>query len=413
MAKTEERPDVEARTQRVGVRRPRLFREVLRNLRRRKLRSFLTLSGIALGAFALMVMGSLAENFNTSISSLEDFLSEQILVRPKGSNVFFSAGHLPASLAAEYEEVDGVGVVVPRVTILVEEDGAADFGPPRQVFGVDIERALQTPLTDLRLASGRQLRADEEGAIVLGASLARDLGSTGDPAGPGDTVTIRGHDFEVVGVGQATATPVDDFATTSIADTRVIAKEADPFLQVEKIADEFSIYPAAGTDPNELAERIESISDRSLVFPPEESSQQIGQLTAIWNTIILGSALVAILVGGVAIINTMIFSITERTREIGVKKAIGASSRDVLREFLAESVILSLLGGLLGGGAGYLFVTLVNATSREEGVIAFTATPRLTVFVFVLAVVIGAGAGFLPARRAARIDPVRALRTIG
>lgn len=398
---------------RVGARRPRLFREVLRNLRRRKLRSFLTLSGIALGAFALMVMGSLAENFNTSISSLEDFLSEQVLVRPNGSNVFFSAGHLPAALAAEYEEVDGVGVVVPRVTVLVDEDGAADFGPPRQVFGVDIERALQTPLTDLKLASGRQLRADEEGAIVLGASLARDLGPEGNPAGPGDTVTIRDRDFEVVGVGQATGTPVDDFATTSIADTRAISKEADPFLQVEQIADEFSIYPAEGTDPNELAERLEGISDRTLVFPPEESSQQIGQLTAIWNTIILGSALVALLVGGVAIINTMIFSVTERTREIGVKKAIGASSRDVLREFLAESVILSLLGGLLGGGAGYLFITLVNATSRDEGVIAFTATPRLTVFVFALAVVIGAGAGFLPARRAARIDPVRALRTIG
>lgn len=413
MTKTRERPDAQVRSRRVQVRRPGPLREVGRNLRRRKLRSFLTLSGIALGAFALMVMGSLAENFNTSISSLEDFLEEQILVRPKGSNVFFSAGHLPVSLAEEYEAVDGVGVVVPRVTVLVEEGGAADFGPPRQVFGVDIEQALRTPLTDLNLASGRQLRAGEEGSIVLGASLARDLGSGDDPAGPGDTVTIRGHDFEVVGVGQATATPVDDFATTSIADTRAIAKEADPFLQVEQIADEFSIYPADGADPNELAERIEPISDRALVFPPEESSQQIGQLTAIWNTIILGSALVALLVGGVAIINTMIFSVTERTREIGVKKAIGASSRDVLREFLAESVILSLLGGVLGGGAGYLFVTLINAVSREEGVIAFTITPRLTGFVFLLAVVIGAGAGFLPARRAARVDPVRALRTLG
>ncbi len=395
------------------ARRPTLFSEVGRNLRRRKLRSFLTLAGIALGAFALTVMGSLAENFNGSISSLRDFLEEQILVRPKGSTVFFSAGHLPIDLLPQLEAIEGVEVVVPRVTVLFEEEMDAQFGPPKQIFGVDIERALRSPQGDLQLASGRALEPDDRWKIVLGASLARDLDIGGRPARPDDVVLIRDKEFEVVGVGRATGTPVDDFASASIEDTRDIARDADPFLEVDRIADEFSVYLAEDGDADVVADEIRALSDRALVFPPETSAQQLRQLTAIWNAIILGSALVAFLVGGVAIINTMVFSVTERTREIGIKKAIGASSRDILREFLSEAAILSFAGGILGGLTGWLFTQALNATSRDEGVIAFTVTPRLAAFVFLLSVVIGVGAGFLPARRAARIDPVRALRTVG
>ncbi|MEX2395180.1 MAG: FtsX-like permease family protein, partial [Actinomycetota bacterium] len=231
---------------------------------------------------------------------------------------------------------------------------------------------------------------------------------------PGDKVTIRDHTWEIVGVEKATGTPIDQFSIASIEDTRVIAKEENEFLQAGKIAGEIQVYPEDGVDPNDLAEKVSDVvGKRAKVFPPQASSEQIEQQTAIFSAIILGSALVALLVGGVAIINTMIFSVTERIREIGIKKAIGASSRDILREFLSESAILSFSGGILGGVLGYLFTLALNATTRDTGVIAFTVTPRLALFVFLLSLFIGAGAGLLPARRAARIDPVRALRTLG
>ena len=398
-------------------RRPGLFREVGRNLRRRKLRSFLTLSGIALGAFALTVMGALSENFNRQIGSLEEFLSEQVLVRPKGSNIFFSAGHLPISMVGELERVDGVKVAVPNTDVLFEEDSDTGFGPPKSINGVDIARARRSPLDDLELASGRKIRPGERWKIVLGSTLAQDAGEIahlGRPARPGDVITIRKHRWEVVGVGRATATPIDLFAVASIEDTRVIAKEDDPFLDAAHTTEEIQVYPKDDIKPDQLADRIERlVRDRAIVIPPATSSEQIQQQTAIFNAIILGSALVALLVGGVAIINTMVFSVTERTREIGIKKAIGASRRDILREFLSESAILSFSGGVLGGVAGYLFTFGLNASTRGSGVIAFTVTPRLALFVFLLSLVIGAGAGLLPARRAARIDPVRALRTLG
>lgn len=395
------------------LKRPTMFREVGRNLRRRKLRSFLTLAGIALGAFALTVMGSLAENFNTSIGSLRTFLEDQVLVRPKGSNVFFSTGHLPVTTLPKLEGVEGVGVVVPRVTVMFDEEGRANFGPPEQIFGVDIERAIRSPLADLKLAAGRRLQPGDRGKIVLGSNLAQKFKVGGRYATAGDRVEIRGHEFEIVGVGQASGTPVDSFATASIEDTRAILKAAEPALDVDAIVHEYSVYPRSGVKPASLSKGIERAAPDALVFPPDTAAAQLRQLTAIWNSIILGSALVALLVGGVAIINTMIFSVTERTREIGTKKAIGASSRDILKEFLSESAILSFSGGILGGVFGWLFTNVLNAASRNRGVIAFTVTPRLAIFVFVLSLVIGVGAGLLPARRAARIDPVRALRTVG
>ncbi len=399
------------------AKRPGLLKEVGRNLRRRKLRSFLTLSGIALGAFALTVMGALSENFNRQIGSLQEFLEEQVLVRPKGSNVFFSAGHLPASMVGELEKVDGVKVAVPSIEVTFDEDPGESFGPPYALNGVDIARARQSPLSDLELASGRLLEPGERWKVVLGSDLARIAGERekfGRLARPGDRVTIRKHEWEVVGVGKATATPVDQFGVASIEDARVIVKEADPFIDVAAITAEIQVYPEEGVDPNKLAEDVEAtVADRALVFPPATSSSQIRQQTAIFSAIILGSALVALLVGGVAIINTMVFSVTERTREIGIKKAIGASRRDILREFLAESAILSFSGGIFGGVLGYLFTLGLNASTRGAGVIAFTVTPRLALFVFILSLVIGAGAGLLPARRAAKIDPVRALRQLG
>ena len=362
-------------------------------------------------------MGALSENFNRQINSLEEFLSEQVLVRPKGSNAFFSAGNLPVSLVGELEAIDGVKVAVPSIEVSFDEDPGESFGPPYALNGVDIARARRSPLADLELASGRLLEPGERWKVVLGSELARIAGEREDlgrHARPGDRVTIRNHEWEVVGVGTATATPVDQFGVASIDDARVIVKEADPFIDVGGITGEVQVYPDEGIDPNRLADEVEVIvGDRALVFPPERSVEQIQSQIAIFNAIILGSALVALLVGGVAIINTMVFSVTERTREIGIKKAIGASRRDILREFLSESAILAFAGGILGGLAGYLFTLVLNASTRESGVIAFSVTPRLALFVFLLSIVIGVGAGLFPARRAARIDPVRALRTLG
>jgi putative ABC transport system permease protein len=108
--------------------------------------------------------------------------------------------------------------------------------------------------------------------------------------------------------------------------------------------------------------------------------------------------------------NTLTFSVIERTREIGIKKAVGARSGRILKEFLLEAAVIGVIGGLVGIGLGAVMAWGINESSRDSGLLLFQLTPRLLVAVFVFSIVISVLAGFFPARRASKLNPVEALR---
>ncbi len=130
----------------------------------------------------------------------------------------------------------------------------------------------------------------------------------------------------------------------------------------------------------------------------------------IFNAIIIGVALISLIVGGLSVINTMAMSVAERTREIGIKRAIGGSRFRVVREIVAEAGFIGLLGGLIGLALGALVVVAANGAGRSSGTILFDLTPGTAVFAIVFSTVLGAIAGIVPALHAARLDPVVALR---
>src|SRR5262249_19889648 len=148
------------------------------------------------------------------------------------------------------------------------------------------------------------------------------------------------------------------------------------------------------------------------VTSPSQAKQQFEQFSAIFNLIVLGSALIALIVGALSVLNTMAMSVAERIKEIGLKKAIGARTGQVLREFLAEAAAIGLVGGLVGLGLGALLVGAINGATAASGTQIFAVTTRLTVGTLLFATVLGAVAGFLPALNAARLNPVEALRTV-
>jgi putative ABC transport system permease protein len=129
---------------------------------------------------------------------------------------------------------------------------------------------------------------------------------------------------------------------------------------------------------------------------------------AIFTFMTTAAALLALIIGGLSVVNTMIMSVTERVREIGLKKAIGAKTRNILGEFLAESTAMGLIGGAIGYLLGLLLTLALNSGDPSGGV--FLITPRLTWIALGFAVALGAGAGVVPAMRAAKMDPVTALR---
>lgn len=381
-----------------------MFKYVLRNMWRRKARTFLTVFGIVVGIFALTVLGALSARLNQQVKGAEVWFTSKISVVPGGSSLFGgSDGYLELSKVDEIEAVPGVKSAVAGFGLLLSGESSG-FGAPELIVGADLSKADDL-LNLLEIDEGRILQEGDEGVVVLGSTLAEKF-----EAGVGDTVELRGEEFEVVGIYEPTLSAPDSFAFVSYDDALNLFRTINPYFQVEDIAATIDVIPEDGVDANELAALIEESVDGIKVISPEEAKKQISQFSLIFNAILLGIGFIALVVGGLSIINTMIMSVSERTQEIGLKKAIGAETGSVLSEYLLESALIGFFGGLIGMLLGILTVYLLNNATASSQVTVFTTTTTVIVGPVVFATVLGTAAGLFPALRAARLKPIDALK---
>lgn len=381
-----------------------MFKYVLRNMWRRKARTLLTVFGIVVGIFALTVLGALSARLNQQVKGAEVWFTSKITVVPGGGGLFGgSDGYLELSKVDEIEAVPGVKSAVAGFGLLLDGNGAG-FSSPELIVGADLSKADDL-FTLLEIDRGRILQEGDEGKVVLGSVLAEKF-----EVDVGDSVELRGRDFEVVGVYEPTLSAPDSFAFVSYDDALDIFREVNPYFQVEDIAATIDVIPEDGVDANELSSLIDETVSGINVISPEEAEKQISQFSLIFNAILLGIGFIALVVGGLSIINTMIMSVSERTREIGLKKAIGAETGSVLGEYLLESAMIGFFGGLIGMLLGVLAVFLLNNATASSGVSVFTITTTVIVGPVLFATVLGTAAGLFPAFRAARLKPIDALR---
>lgn len=394
--------------------------EILRNLKRRKLRSALTISGIVIGIFALTTMGAMAEHFNALLSGGIAYAGSSIAVGPPDG---VQPGLLPISMADQLRAVDGVAAVYPRYMIPADPGGTPSFGaPPMIVYqdpGANARSGLET-----HVASGRDLSA-ASGEVVLGSSLAiqlkKSLNATVDlPLRPKDApATFVSHSFKVVGILQPTGTAPDSFAYVSLADARTLLSETFPpqirgQLDLSQLTEGFTVFGAPGASVSQLdaiAGRINATVTGVKATKPSDSIAAFKSFDTTFSAVTIGSALLALVIGGLSVVNTMIMAVSERTREIGLKKALGARTSHVLREYLLEAAVIGFLGGATGYLLGLGLTTMLNAAGKASGLDMFLITPPLTALCIGFAVAIATLAGIVPALRAARLEPVRALRT--
>jgi putative ABC transport system permease protein len=181
-------------------------------------------------------------------------------------------------------------------------------------------------------------------------------------------------------------------------------------LDASELASQIIVYPADGADEAMLSERIDALPAKLSTMTSLDFDQQVGSTTLIFNAIIIGVAVISLVVGGLSVINTMAMSVTERTREIGIKRAIGGSRRRIVRELVAEAGVIGIIGGVLGLALGAIVVLLANEAGRASGTILFDLTPGTALFAVVFSTILGMVAGVVPAWSAARLDPVQALR---
>jgi putative ABC transport system permease protein len=171
-----------------------------------------------------------------------------------------------------------------------------------------------------------------------------------------------------------------------------------------------AVYLDDGEDPDEMATIISQKVDDVSAMGPAGFETSVKEPLKIFNQIIYAIAVVSLLVGGLSVINTMTMSVAERTREIGVRKAIGATDGAIMRQFIAESAVMGVIGGLLGLGLGALVGAVGNQAGAQSATELFLLTPRLAAGSVGFALVLGIVSGLYPAWHAARLNPVRALR---
>ena len=384
--------------------------EAISNIWRRPLRTALTILGIVIGVFALTVMGALAEKLNVLVDGGDEYFRTRLFVFDAGAASGFQASSRPVTrdLVERIEELPGVDRATPVLQTLLDPEAAGGFDLPELLTGIEPETWYDEAI-ELRVDAGRLLEPGETGNTVVGADLAEryDLRV-------GDTFTMREHEFTVIGVLERTLTFPDKIAYVPLADAQAIyvASVPDAFEErTDELATQIEVFPDDLEDADAVAAAITDEIDGVRAVTPAEVADQIGQASIVFNLIIVGASVIAVIVGGLSVINTMVMTVSERVREIGIKKAVGAPTSAILREFVVEATLLGAIGGIIGLGLGALLVVILNAQTAGSGTSVFLLTPMLLLRSFLFATVLGALAGIYPALRAARLDPVTALRS--
>lgn len=395
--------------------------EILRNITRRKLRSFLTIAGIVIGVLALTTMGSMSENFNALIDGGVKFYGSNIQVGPPDGQ---SASIVPLSKIDEIKQIPGVAAAFPGYGFLAKPGSLSviNFGPPDEIIATDpAENGWGT--LRLTVANGHYLTGTQA-EVVLGETIAKEFNKkVGDsidlPVKPADAKPgFVNHSFTVVGILNKTRTAPDGFAYINLADGQMLLKDSLPVnlqnaIDVTQITENIDVYGKPGTPISELdkiADRINSQVTGVKATRPSDLVNAFKSGGFVFTAITTVAALLALIIGGLSVVNTMFMAVAERVREIGLKKAVGATTANVMWEFLAEAIVIGLIGGLIGYGLGALITIVANALTPPGQATLFLLDIQITVLAIGFATVLGAVAGVLPAWRAARLDPVTALR---
>jgi putative ABC transport system permease protein len=383
---------------------------IWRNLSRRKLRSTLTIAGIGVGIVALVVFGSMANKINSLVSSNSDILAGKVLVTAKGGTERMPLPLSPSDVEA-VKAVDGVATAIPAIEML-EEGGGQMAMFANTIVGTTPEANTVPGGYNLAVAQGRQLGDQDvdSNVAVLGADIALKT-----QKGIGDRIELRDEQFTVVGILETTLAMPDTeiLVPLKAAQRMFVAGLPDLYksgVSPSDVITELVVYPASGVSVEELANRIDAASAKVQTMTSADIDQTFGAVAELFTAILIGIALISLLVGGLSIINTMAMAVAERTREIGIKRAIGGSRVRVIREIVSESAFIGLIGGLVGLAVGFLIVFVGNQIGRKSGTAIFDLTVFTAASSVVFATVLGALAGLVPAINAARMDPVAALR---
>ncbi len=397
-----------------------VFLLALRSVRRNLLRSFLTILGIVIGVSAVITMVTLGNGATAAIEAKITSLGSNLLMVSPGQRIGGGGGGgVPQFTEADAEaiaaQIGGVAVVAPqsRASATVVANG--------RNWATTVSGSTNAWFTagNWELASGRFFSPEEQstGAAVciVGESVRRELwgGSVGN-TGLGEALRIRQFTCQVVGVlapkGQGGMGDQDDAVIVPLhtLQRRVTGSTRVNLLMIS-MAEGADSAPLKASLRQLLRERRKLAvgdDDNFNIFDTQQLADTLSSTMGVLTDLLGAVAAVSLLVGGIGIMNIMLVSVTERTREIGLRLAVGAVEREVLMQFLIEAVVLSALGGVVG----VLLATAASWGGARLMQVPYVFDPTINAVALVFSAAIGMLFGYFPARRAAQMDPIEALR---
>jgi putative ABC transport system permease protein len=403
-----------------------VLRVSVQSLVAHKMRSFLTMLGVVIGVGAVIALVAVGQGAQAQVVSQFQSLGSNLLTVSPFTSFDFRRGGLQQNVRqftdADVNAIKSLATAVARVAPEYGANNAtvsyAGQTASPSITGVTADYA---PVRNWTVARGRFITPEDNDnlamVVVLGEQVVEDLFGSTSVNPVGETIRINRQNYDVIGVlkSKGTSGPQnqDDviFMPLRTAQLKLGGAGTNTVRSINlqvKSADQMDLAQAQVTAILRTLHGLETGADNDFMVQNQaDILSTVEETTGTFTTLLGSIAAISLLVGGIGIMNIMLVSVTERTREIGLRKAVGAKRGDVLVQFLAEAMVLSVAGGLIGVALGIGGAQLISPLLGNSKALV---TPQSIVLALTVSLAIGIFFGFYPANRAARLNPIDALR---
>ena len=382
-----------------------VIRIAFKNIKSNRLRSMLTMLGLIIGISSVIVLVGIGNGSSSSVKSQVQSLGTDILT----ISISSSEVSLTYEELEELLELENVSKVAPYKMV----SGTVNRGSTTvSKSSVIATNANYLEVTNVILAKGREISfvdiENKSKVCVLGYDIATSLFQLADPIG--ETIKLNGDNYTVIGVlkeqGSNMGNDLDSTILIPFTTAKYLGSDTSVNQVYVKVEDEERMERTTLLLESYLRSKLQISSEEYSVSSQDSMLEAMESIDNTLSLLLGGIASISLIVGGIGVMNVMLVSVTERTREIGIRKSLGAKKRDILVQFLMEALVLSVLGGALGVGMGLGIGKLV-----ENLGFTFIYSSLVVAISFGSSVLIGLIFGIFPAYRAATLNPIDALRT--